>query len=72
VFLLAEGYRERSESQLHLVAWHAANVMNVHTKKHVTIDKLLGKKKEMTPIDRETEVSKLRLALAERRMRHGE
>jgi hypothetical protein len=71
IFDLAEGYRERYDTQMHIVAWHAANVMNVHTKKQVTVDKLLGKKKEMSPLDRESEVEKLRVALAERRMKNG-
>ncbi len=71
IFAMAEGYHERYDTQMHIVAWHAANVMNIHTKKHITIDGLLGKKKEMTQIDRETQVEKLRSALAERRMKNG-
>lgn len=71
LFDMAEGYRERYDTQMHIVAWHAANTMNVHTKNRVTVDKLLGKKKEMTPIDRELQVEKLRNALAERGTKNG-
>ncbi len=59
------------ESEQYLVAWHAANIMNVHTKQRITPDHLLGNKKEMTLLDRENEVAKLRDALAERRARNG-
>ena len=52
---------------MHLLAWHAANVMNVHLKKKVTVKKLLGKQKSMTPLDREIEGQKLLKVLEERR-----
>jgi hypothetical protein len=68
---MSRGWRYKHDIQMNIMAWHAANVMNVHTKKQVTVDKLLGKKKEMTPFDRESEVSKLRIALTERRERNG-
>lgn len=68
---MIQAYEEKMDITRHLIAWHAANVMNVHTKKHITVDKLLGKKKEMTSIDREAEVEKLRQALKERRDKNG-
>lgn len=68
---MIEAYQEKMDITRHLVAWHAANVMNVHTKKHITVDKLLGKKKEMTSIEREEEITKLRQALMERRAKIG-
>lgn len=64
---MAGGYQERLDTQMHLLAWHACNVMNVHLKKKVTVKKLLGKHKTMTLIEREEEGAKLRKALEERR-----
>jgi hypothetical protein len=64
---MAGGYQERIDTQMHLLAWHAANVMNVHLKKKVTVKKLLGKQKDMNPIERELEGQKLMKVLEERR-----
>lgn len=68
-----ESYNQKFDLQMQMLAWHASNVMNVHLKKRVTPDRLLGKKKEknMTSIDRENEIDKLRVALAKRRVRNG-
>lgn len=70
---MIEAYNQKIDLQMQMIAWHAANVMNVHLKKQVTPDKLLGKKKskQMSSIDREQEISKLRNALAERRNHNG-
>lgn len=40
------GQQQAAERQMHMLAWHAANVMNPHLKKgnQVSPDKLLGKK----------------------------
>jgi len=64
---MAGGYQERLDTQMHLLAWHAANVMNVHLKKKVTVKKLLGKQKSMSPLEREAEGKKLMRVLEERR-----
>lgn len=67
---MAEGYQDRMDTQMHLLAWHAANTMNVHLKTKVTIQKLLGnrgKRKEMTPLEMEAEAAKFNRILAERR-----
>jgi len=47
------------------IAWHAANVMNVHLRKRhrVTIDQLLGKKRMMTDVERAAEFEKLKEAI---------
>jgi hypothetical protein len=70
---MMEAYNQKLELQMQMLAWHAANVMNVHLKRQVTPDKLLGKSKskQMSPIDREQEVAKLRNALSERRNPNG-
>lgn len=40
----AEGRKERMEYDHRQVAWHAANVMQPHVKRKITVDKLVGKK----------------------------
>lgn len=67
IFMLANGYRLRQENDLHIVAWHACNVMNIHLKKKITVKKLLGKDRTMTPFDREKELEKLNKALSGRK-----
>lgn len=64
---MAFGYQERLDTQMHLLAWHACNVMNVHLKKKVTVKKLLGKQKTMNTLEREAEGEKLKKVLEERR-----
>lgn len=68
-----EAYNQKLDLQMQMLAWHAANVMNVHLKRQVTPDKLLGKgkSKQMSSSDREQEVARLRNALAERRNQNG-
>nr|BDD45774.1 hypothetical protein 3 [bacterium]BDD47213.1 hypothetical protein 6 [bacterium] len=41
------------------LAWHAANLMNVHLKKKVTVKKLLGKDQPQTQIDKHKNFEKL-------------
>lgn len=66
IFELAVGYQSRVDDQRMMLAWHAANVMNVHLKKKITPKKLLGKEKQMSMEDREAEFEKLKRALNER------
>jgi hypothetical protein len=68
---LADGYQERINTQMQLMAWHAANIMNVHLKKKVTVKKLLGKEKTMTQDDREKEFKKLMKLMNQRGWKHG-
>ena len=59
---MVEGYNLRVEHEMRRLAWHAANVMNVHLKKQhrVTVDQLLGKgKRSMTQEEKQTEFEKL-------------
>lgn len=48
---------------MQLLAWHAANIMNVHLKKKVTPKKLLGTNKTMSAQEKEAEYEKLKAAL---------
>jgi len=59
---MLDGYQYRADIEMHRIAWHAANVMNVHLKRNnrVTVDKLLGKKREMTIAEKHAEFEKLK------------
>lgn len=68
IYELVKGYNQREKNEMHKLAWHAANVMNVHLKKKVTAKKLLGKEKQpMTTAQMEAELAKLNKVLGERR-----
>lgn len=55
--LHVKGFRNRMERELERLAWHAANIINAipyfgkGRKKAVTIDQLLGRKREFTFTD---------------------
>jgi len=46
--LALEAFQETEDHVMHKIAWHAANTMNMHTKKGktITVAKLLGKQAE--------------------------
>ncbi|MFD1397687.1 hypothetical protein ACFQ49_16015 [Kroppenstedtia eburnea] len=44
---------------MHRLAWHAANLMNVHLKKKVTVKKLLGQERNMAQTEREQQFARL-------------
>jgi hypothetical protein len=72
---MVEAYNDKLDITMQMLAWHASNIMNVHLKRKVTPNKLLGKdksSKSMTMLDRENEVAKLRKALAERGNHNGD
>jgi hypothetical protein len=65
-FLLVESYNAEMEREFevyqHLLAWHAANIMNAsgNLKRSVTVDKLLGKnKKKKVSLSREEQKKQL-------------
>lgn len=69
--LMADGFAEeekrRFENLHHLLAWHAANVMNAsgNLKRPVSVEKLLGKKsrkqgKTLTPEEQKAELERLK------------
>jgi hypothetical protein len=65
-FLLVESYNAEVEREFevyqHLLAWHAANIMNAsgNLKRSVTVDKLLGKnKKKKVSLSREEQKKQL-------------
>lgn len=59
---MADGYEEKMNMQMQMLAWHAANLMNIHLERRnmVTVDKLLGKEKKiMSKEDREAQFAEL-------------
>lgn len=65
-FFLVESYNAEVEREFevyqHLLAWHAANIMNAsgNLKRSVTVDKLLGKnKKKKVSLSREEQKKQL-------------
>jgi hypothetical protein len=65
-YLLVESYNAEVEREFevyqHLLAWHAANIMNAsgNLKRSVTVDKLLGKnKKKKVSLSREEQKKQL-------------
>lgn len=56
---LTEGYQERVEHEMYRLAWHAANLMNVHLKKKVTVKKLLGKERNIAVEERKQQFARL-------------
>lgn len=56
---MLEGKKHSADLELRRLAWHAANVMNVHLKKPVTVDKLLKPRPKQTEADKNAEFSKL-------------
>ncbi|GIP38637.1 hypothetical protein J31TS4_19170 [Paenibacillus sp. J31TS4] len=56
---MIDGYNLRADMEMQRLAWHAANVMNVHLRKKVTVKRLLGKEKLQTQEDKQSEFAKL-------------
>lgn len=44
--LFVSGCSDRFDREMQLSAWHAANIMNMWSKKRIKVDDLLGKKKQ--------------------------
>jgi hypothetical protein len=64
---LLEGYELRQEIEMQRTAWLAANLMNIHLKRKVTVDQLLGKSKTMAKEDKIAKFEALQQRLKNRR-----
>ena len=64
---LLEGYELRQEIEMQRTAWLAANLMNIHLKRKVTVDQLLGKSKTMVKEDKIAKFEALQQRLKNRR-----
>jgi hypothetical protein len=65
-----DGYKRKSDTELERIAWHAANLMNIHLKRKVTAKQLLGKdKKVQSDADKKAEFKKLQRMLKQSRER---
>lgn len=60
------GYELRQEVEMQRLAWLSANIMNVHLKKKVTIQQLLGKSKTMAKEDKVAKFEQLKQRLQRR------
>lgn len=56
---MMEGRKHQADMEMRRLAWHAANVMNVHLKKPVTVEKLLKPKPQQTDQDKKKQFDKL-------------
>lgn len=69
---MIEGYQLRNEQDMERLAWHAANTMNVHLKRKVTIKQLLGKgPKRQTDDEKAKQLAKLGKAIEKTRKTKG-
>jgi len=61
--MLAENYKLNEKKEMRRAAFIAANIMNVHTKRRITIEKLLGEdtagKKKISKEEREIKLSEI-------------
>lgn len=72
---LVEGFRDRHEYDMQKIAWQTANLMNVHIQKKrdmVTVEKLLGKKKEQNKQMSELEIKQRMAELQKKLKEEGE
>jgi hypothetical protein len=61
------GYELRQELEMQRLAWLASNLMNVHLKKKVTVNQLLGKSKTMAREDKLAKFEQLKERLQTRK-----
>lgn len=64
---LMSGYELRQELEMQRTAWLAANLMNVHIKKKVTVQQLLGKSKTSSKEEKVAKFEELKQRLNARR-----
>ncbi len=64
---MVKGYELRQEMEMQRTAWLAANLMNVHLKRKVTVQQLLGKSKSMSKEDKISKFEELKHKLEKRR-----
>ena len=64
---MLEGYELRQEMEMQRTAWLAANLMNIHLKRKVTVSQLLGKSKTMTKEDKIAKFEQLKTKMKNRR-----
>lgn len=63
---MLSGYELRQEIEMQRTAWLAANLMNVHLKRKVTVSQLLGKTKTMAREDKVAKFEQLKQRMQKR------
>lgn len=63
---MLSGYELRQEIEMQRTAWLAANLMNVHLKRKVTVSQLLGKSKTMAREDKVAKFEQLKQRMQKR------
>lgn len=51
---MLEGRKHAADLELRRLAWHAANIMNVHLKKSITVEKLINPPKKQQTLEQKT------------------
>lgn len=64
---LISGYELRQEIEMQRTAWMTAHLMNIHLKKKVTVQQLLGKSKSMTKEDKVSKFEQLKEKMKKRK-----
>jgi hypothetical protein len=66
---MVQGYEMRQELEMQRTAWLAANLMNIHLKRKVTVQQLLGKSKSksMTKEDKVMKFEQLKEKMKKRK-----
>lgn len=64
---MLEGWQRRKETEMEMIAWHAAIIINLFSKQPVTVDQLLGRNRPMTFEEKHQQFEELMKIMAERR-----
>jgi hypothetical protein len=64
---MLSGYELRQELEMQRTAWLAANLMNIHLKKKVSVQQLLGKARTQSREDKVAKFEKLKAKMEKRK-----
>jgi hypothetical protein len=64
---MLSGYELRQELEMQRTAWLAANLMNIHLKKKVTVQQLLGKSRTQSREDKVSKFEQLKAKMEKRK-----
>jgi hypothetical protein len=64
---MLSGYELRQELEMQRTAWLAANLMNIHLKKKVSVQQLLGKSRSQSREDKVAKFEKLKAKMEKRK-----
>jgi hypothetical protein len=64
---MLSGYELRQELEMQRTAWLAANLMNIHLKKKVSVQQLLGKSRTQSREDKVSKFEQLKAKMEKRK-----